>query len=159
MTRNASKPSEERRIMNTDDSKHGDATQTSSQAEPTRAELEAFIGRAGFSWGWSELESWARRMAEQAVRELKEKDTYIAQTGGARPSAMRLDETRMSAEQRTELLDWVSACQSAYHIESTPGHRFGGIPGNLAENRENLVQYVEQIVQEQLARRLAEMKP
>lgn len=43
--------------------------------EPTREELEAFIRRAGFTYGWENLESWARRMAEQAIRELKEKET------------------------------------------------------------------------------------
>lgn len=37
--------------------------------EPAREELEAFIKRAGFNYGWENLESWARRMAEQAVRE------------------------------------------------------------------------------------------
>lgn len=37
--------------------------------EPVEAReqfLEAFIQRAGFSYGWKNLESWARRMAEQA---------------------------------------------------------------------------------------------
>lgn len=37
---------------------------------PNQAELDAFIQRAGFKHGWSELESWARRMAERAVIEL-----------------------------------------------------------------------------------------
>lgn len=37
--------------------------------EPTRDQLEAFIQRAGFKHGWENLESWARRMAEQAVKE------------------------------------------------------------------------------------------
>lgn len=41
-----------------------------TQTEPTRPQLEAFIKRAGFTWGWRELESWARRMAERAVLEL-----------------------------------------------------------------------------------------
>lgn len=31
--------------------------------------LEAFIERAGFKHGWWNLESWARRMAEQAYEE------------------------------------------------------------------------------------------
>lgn len=31
--------------------------------------LEAFIKRAGFTYGWMNLESWARRMAEQAYEE------------------------------------------------------------------------------------------
>lgn len=33
-------------------------------------ELERFIKRAGFDYGWENLESWARRMAEEAVKEL-----------------------------------------------------------------------------------------
>lgn len=31
--------------------------------------LDAFIKRAGFHYGWDNLESWARRMAEQAYEE------------------------------------------------------------------------------------------
>ena len=42
------------------------------QIEPTMPQLEAFIKRAGFNYGWSNLESWARRMAEQAVLELNQ---------------------------------------------------------------------------------------
>jgi len=41
-----------------------------------------------------------------------------------------------------ELLDWVSACQSAHHIDNTPGHRFGGLGSNLEENRAAVVEYV-----------------
>lgn len=53
---------------------------------------------------------------------------------------------KLTDEQKTELLDWVSACQSAYHIDSTPGHRFGGIGSNLQENRDGLVEYVEDLL-------------
>ena len=49
----------------------------------------------------------------------------------------------LTAAERTELLDWVSSCQSAYHIDSTPGHRFGGLPSALEENRQALCDYVE----------------
>lgn len=49
----------------------------------------------------------------------------------------------MTEAEHTELLDWVSACQSAYHIDSTPGHRFGGLDSNLEENRAGLVAYVD----------------
>ncbi|MCG8991786.1 hypothetical protein LH427_01975 [Laribacter hongkongensis] len=45
-----------------------------------------------------------------------------------------------------ELLDWVSACQSAYHIDNTPGHRFGGLGSNLEENRTAVVEYVEALL-------------
>ncbi|MEY2655333.1 MAG: hypothetical protein RLZZ524_2361 [Pseudomonadota bacterium] len=41
--------------------------------EPTQRELDDFIVRAGFRYGWENLESWARRMAERAVLELKSK--------------------------------------------------------------------------------------
>lgn len=45
-----------------------------------------------------------------------------------------------------ELLDWVSACQSAYHIDNTPGHRFGGLGSNLEDNRSQLVEYVADLL-------------
>jgi len=48
--------------------------------------------------------------------------------------------------ERTELLDWASACQSAYHIDNTPGHRFAMCGSNLQENREGLVEFVERLV-------------
>lgn len=54
----------------------------------------------------------------------------------------------LSDAQVTELLDLVSACQSAYHIDSTPGHRFGGMPSNLEANRAELVVYVRQLLAE-----------
>ena len=40
------------------------------QAEPTQEQLDAFILRAGFRWGWENVESAARMMARQAVTEL-----------------------------------------------------------------------------------------
>lgn len=46
----------------------------------------------------------------------------------------------------TELLDWVTACQSAYHIENTPGHRFGNLPGVLEANRADIVEYVRDLI-------------
>lgn len=44
-----------------------------------------------------------------------------------------------------ELLDLVSACQSAYFIETTPGHRFAHL-ANLDENRRGLVDYVRSLL-------------
>lgn len=32
--------------------------------------LDDFIRRAGFTYGWENLESWARRMAERAYQEI-----------------------------------------------------------------------------------------
>lgn len=40
-----------------------------TEAEIEQQELNAFIERAGFRWGWDNLESWARDMARQAVKE------------------------------------------------------------------------------------------
>lgn len=54
----------------------------------------------------------------------------------------------LTDEQKSEILDWVSVCQSAYHIDSTPGHRFGGLGSNLAENREALIECIEEYVAE-----------
>lgn len=47
----------------------GEAVQ--ADTEPTAKDLEDFIEAAGFSFGWGNLESWARRMAEHGVREIK----------------------------------------------------------------------------------------
>lgn len=38
--------------------------------DQAKTALDSFILRAGFTYGWENLESWARRMAEQAVEEL-----------------------------------------------------------------------------------------
>ncbi len=48
----------------------------------------------------------------------------------------------------TELLDWVSACQSAYHIDNTPGHRFGGLGSNLEENRSEIICFVRGLIED-----------
>lgn len=58
---------------------------------------------------------------------------------------------KLSKEELAELLDHVSACQSAYHIDSTPNHRFGGLPSNLADNRQALVDYVEALIAQRQA--------
>ena len=52
----------------------------------------------------------------------------------------------LTEAETTELLDWVSACQSSYHIDSTPGHRFGGLGSLLQENRDALVEYVNALI-------------
>lgn len=49
---------------------------------------------------------------------------------------------------QTELLDWVSACQSAYHIDNTPNHRFGGLASRLDDNRADVVEFVEGLLSE-----------
>jgi hypothetical protein len=50
-----------------------------------REQLEAFIRRAGFTYGWENLESWARRMAEQAVKELNAAPADPRTTGWVAP--------------------------------------------------------------------------
>jgi len=62
----------------------------------------------------------------------------------------------LTGSEKAEILDWATACQSAYHIDSTPGHRFGGLGSNLAENREGLLACVEDIL---AARQLNQMRP
>jgi hypothetical protein len=57
----------------------------------------------------------------------------------------------LSDEEKSEILDWVSACQSAYHIDSTPGHRFGGLGSNLEDNRAELIACVEGIMSRRAA--------
>ncbi|NLZ11105.1 MAG: hypothetical protein GX086_07225 [Alcaligenaceae bacterium] len=51
----------------------------------------------------------------------------------------------------TELLDWVSACQSAYHIDNTPSHRFGGLGSNLEENRSEIICFVRGLIESHAA--------
>lgn len=68
-----------------------------------------------------------------------------------------MNHVTMTEQEKTDLLDWVSACQSAYHIESTPNHRFGGLPGMLQENREALVEYVQSLLDDRDAALAGEM--
>lgn len=58
----------------------------------------------------------------------------------------------LTEDERRELLDWVSACQSSYHIDSTPGHRFAFAGSNLDENRESLVDYVNDLLAARVAK-------
>jgi hypothetical protein len=46
--------------------------------DPSQEDLDAFIVRAGFRFGWLNLESWARRMAEQAVVEINRLKAELA---------------------------------------------------------------------------------
>lgn len=71
-------------------------------------------------------------------------DTLCEQLEAWRPSAGGA--VQMSDSERAELLGWASACQSAYHIESTPGHRFGAMASNLQDNRAGLVGYVDALL-------------
>lgn len=47
---------------------------------------------------------------------------------------------------RQELLDLVSACQSAYCIENTPGHEFKGVISDLTKKRHAIVCYVDELL-------------
>ena len=55
--------------------------------------------------------------------------------------------TQLTDNERTELLDWVSACQSAYSMENNPRGPFFALPGQLQENRDSLVDYVNEILE------------
>jgi hypothetical protein len=48
---------------------HANERKAQQPAETEQEWLDAFIERAGFTYGWLNLESWARRMAEQAYEE------------------------------------------------------------------------------------------
>lgn len=39
---------------------------------------DEFIKRAGFNYGWGNLESWARRMADRAVEEIGKLEQQVA---------------------------------------------------------------------------------
>lgn len=58
----------------------------------------------------------------------------------------------LSESERTELLDWVNACQSQYHIDSTQGHRFAELTSNLQENRTALLGYVNELLEKRAGR-------
>lgn len=64
----------------------------------------------------------------------------------------------LSDKDKREILDWVCACQSAYHIDSTPNHRFGGLGSQLEENRAALIEYIEEVVSEAEAAARAEQR-
>lgn len=58
---------------------------------------------------------------------------------------------RLTNQQQTELLDWITACQASYHIEETPAHRFHGLGGPLAENRAGAIEFVNSILKGETA--------
>lgn len=63
------------------------------------------------------------------------------------PSQQQQREEHVAQDWQTELLDLVSACQSAYYIDNAEGHRFGGIVSNLEENRAGIVEFVSELLQ------------
>jgi hypothetical protein len=67
----------------------------SKNLNPTPEELEAFIRRAGFHFGWTNLESAARRMAEAAVIEIKTARSYTSMnTTNGVSETLSVDELR-----------------------------------------------------------------
>ena len=64
-----------------------------------------------------------------------------------RPQGEHRPGTQLTDNERTELLDWVSACQSAYSMENNPRGPFFALPGQLQENRDSLVDYVNEILE------------
>jgi len=55
---------------------------------PTQEQLDAFILRAGFRFGWENLESAARRMAERAVFEIESAIAALTAPAAEVPEAM-----------------------------------------------------------------------
>lgn len=64
--------------------------------------------------------------------------------------ALRHIGAELSEQERTDLLDWVSTCQSSYAMTQT-GHRFASQPNFLKENRAGLVEYVNQCLRSRAA--------
>lgn len=98
---------------------------TPAMPEPTQEQLDAFIKRAGFSWGWQNLESSARRMAERAVSE-------IAALQSAQPAAAPDDDAILAAGHR---LAW------RYKHSGDPKHS-----STYTFNRECLLQFASAIL-------------
>lgn len=120
-------------------------------AEPKPVAWNALLGAV--ARGWCDAPNTHKEMdSALAISIVKEVQKLLA---GPQPAIVRdaIDRApppkqveRLTEAQQTELLDWVSACQSQYHIDSTPGHRFGGLGSNLMENREAVVDFVNSIL-------------
>lgn len=111
------------------------------------------------AWG-----AWQARASTQApASPAVERDALLAECTrladnfarliDAAPPAAENEDAALTEGERVELLDWVTACQSAYHIESTPNHRFGGLTGQLTENREAVCEYVDELLAIRAARK------
>jgi len=77
-------------------------SQRTAGAEPTQEQLDAFLVRANFTYGWRNLESQARWMAERAVLEI---NTLEAELLAARD----LPATSLPADPRARL-DLAETC-------------------------------------------------
>lgn len=63
---------------------------------------------------------------------------------GQKPSAEPV--ALLTEDEKTELLDWVSACQSAYAMEQNPRGPFRPLPGQLKDNRQGVVDCINEIL-------------
>lgn len=122
---------------------------------------EALIASHHARWAFVDLANRLRAEAlavfdgpecSQSVRDAIE---WFAGSIAAAPhtQAAENEDAALTESERVELLDWVTACQSAYHIESTPNHRFGGLTGQLTENREAVCEYVNELLAIRAARK------
>jgi len=74
------------------------AAPAQQDSEPAQEQLDAFILRAGFRWGWENVEGAARMMARQAVTELN------ALAGPQSPSVQQAAATEPTDEQLDALM-------------------------------------------------------
>lgn len=59
----------------------------------------------------------------------------------------RVPFAQLTNEEKEELLDWVSACQSSYARQERRGGPLGQLPDRLDENRDGLVSYVNSLLE------------
>lgn len=91
-----------------------DSQKNNASTEATQEQLDAFIKRAGFSYGWQNLESWARTMARHAVEEINQAalSTHASKKHETNDSA---NEILKNLEYRLEL-----AKRTEARMENTP---------------------------------------
>lgn len=135
-------------ILDDERVKDGDALYLAAPAQPCRDEATNPYERAMLeSEEWWKTDEQLKFLQElfnraEAIRALRTQPAQQATAEQSEPAQA----VTLTDKQKTELLDWVSACQSAYHIDNTPGHRFGGLGSNLQENKDSLIEYVESLL-------------
>jgi len=87
------------------------AAPAQQDSEPTQEQLDAFILRAGFRWGWENVEGAARMMARQAVTELN------ALAAPQSPSVQQAAATEPMREALQAMVDWYAVHGSLHHVD------------------------------------------
>ena len=119
--------------------------------------LELALAALAFSDNFIDIEPH-EHVAEDAAeghRKLREAITALRNALAAE-EAQAPAPAGLTKTEKAELLDWVTACQSAYSLENNPHGPFAALPGQLQENCESLVRYVEDLIAERVAQKLSE---